>query len=134
METETLNGDAIRQQFSSRVNRGAKILDKFVPDWFRDIASDSLAMESCDKCVLGQLHGDYLAGYQSLRMLLPDGFMFSSAEHGFTLLAAEQRLDDEEIDLVRQNHDFCPERIKFRFNVLADLWRDEVRKRLEVGP
>ena len=50
------------------VNRGARQLDEIEPGWWARITSNRLAMDSCDRCVMGQLYGGYVEG---LRVLLP---------------------------------------------------------------
>ena len=42
-----------------RVERGAQLLDRLEPDWFKVIDPEYLDMEKCSRCILGQLHGDY---------------------------------------------------------------------------
>jgi hypothetical protein len=102
----------------SRVEEGARLLDRVDPGWHRRIAVDRLAMESCDRCVLGQLHGDFQEGFREIIATLPDWELYSAAEHGFTLLHREQDTDSEGED-----------RIIPRFAALSDLWRRQVLAR-----
>jgi hypothetical protein len=107
-----------------RVKRGAAVLDERRPEWAGAVALDRLAMDSCDRCVLGQLYGSYWEGVPALANALPRCFRFSSAEHGFTLFDREQDFRDEagHIDVMD------------RFAALADLWRAEVRARTTEAP
>lgn len=51
----------------SRARRGAAWLDKKIGrGWRRKIRRRELAMESCQRCVLGQLYGDYGDGLEAL--------------------------------------------------------------------
>lgn len=102
-----------------RVAAGAALLDQVEPDWYRRIALDELGMETCDRCILGQLHGDFLAGFWAITRPLPSHHLFSAAEHGFTLSDEEQRYETE------WEHD----RASLRFAALADAWRFQVRLR-----
>lgn len=42
-----------------RVARGAALLDEMHPDWPSMIIPEALALESCKRCVLGQMFGDF---------------------------------------------------------------------------
>jgi hypothetical protein len=102
--------------YAARVRRGAALLDRVRPGWAREIDRDRLAMESCDRCILGQLWGDYMDGFRELVRPLDSRILFSAADHGFTLPLREQT---------------GPWTMN-RFAALADAWRDEIRKRLEA--
>jgi len=41
--------------FEDRVEKGAKLLDEYDPDWFKKIDLDTLQLYNCVFCVLGQL-------------------------------------------------------------------------------
>ena len=45
-----------------RVQRGAEYLDEREPGWHRRIDPDTLELGSGDRCVLGQLHGEFRLG------------------------------------------------------------------------
>ena len=109
---------------AERVARGAALLDEKQPGWAAQIATDHLAMQDCGRCILGQLYGHYSAGYEKLRRQLQDYFLFSAMEHGFTLSPRVQAvvLDSE-----------GPEGVIELFRPLADLWRAEIARRLEVA-
>jgi hypothetical protein len=105
--------------YRDRVEKGAALLDGVRPGWAGEIATDRLAMETCNKCVLGQLYGDYQEGWFRVLEPLPASRLFSAAAHGFTLYGTEQ---DTGID---------PRAVILdRFAVLAEAWRAEVRRRL----
>lgn len=46
------------------VKEAAVWLDGVDPGWHRRIDKKTLNMAHCDKCIYGQLHGDYLEGYE----------------------------------------------------------------------
>lgn len=52
---------------SEIVAKGAAWLDSVRPDWFREINTATLRVETADHCVLTQLYGDYFTG----RNLIP---------------------------------------------------------------
>jgi hypothetical protein len=117
-------------QLLSRVERGARLLDQVEPGWYRRIAADRLAMESCDRCVLGQLHGDFLEGFRMILRSLPNRNRYSAADHGFTLYSPEQRIEyqpdpADPTGMVVANESA----IMLRFAALADLWRRHVLAR-----
>jgi hypothetical protein len=107
-------------RYESRVKHGAKFLDKLSPGWYQKIALDSLAMESCDKCILGHLYGDYFAGWRLLLKPLPSSMRYRAADFGFTLYGPEQ-------DTGREDYN----KVLAKFHELAESWRDEIRSRLE---
>lgn len=102
-----------------RVRRGAELLDARRPGWAGELALDRLAMSSCDRCILGQLYGEYFSGMRELAAPLPCTVRLSAAEHGFTLPNDEQDPDPE--------MDLAP--VWARFRELADAWRSEVKAR-----
>jgi hypothetical protein len=108
---------ALARDLAARVRRGAVLLDRVEPGWHLRVAGDRLAMETCDRCILGQLYGDYLKGFRMVTGPLPSHRLFSAADHGFTLRFAEQDLDQRD------------DRVLGRFAALADLWRAEVLAR-----
>jgi hypothetical protein len=105
---------------TARVNRGARLLDRFRPGWAEAIALDKLGMHTCDRCILGQLYGDFMEGCRTLAQPLPSTFLFSAAKHGFTLFNQEQ--------------DGSWEDIFSRFGDLADCWREAIRQRTGGSP
>jgi hypothetical protein len=42
-----------------RVARGAQLLDRFEPDWYRTLDLDRFDLADCYQCVLGQCMGGY---------------------------------------------------------------------------
>jgi hypothetical protein len=106
--------------YEDRVAKGAALLDRVRPGWAGEVAADRLAMESCDKCVLGQLYGNYWAGFRAL--LMPPGprTIYRAGDFGFTLHDLEQLNDGPYV--------------MARFAALADAWRAEVRSRLAEAP
>lgn len=49
--------------------RGAAWLDERVPGWADHINLDNFTIASCQKCVLGQLFGNYVDGVSELRIV-----------------------------------------------------------------
>lgn len=47
------------QIISARVHAGATYLDSKYPNWHREIDTETLQLEVCDECILGQLYFDY---------------------------------------------------------------------------
>lgn len=45
---------------TERVARGAALLDVATPGWFEAINLDWLDLSNCNRCVLGQLAGDFM--------------------------------------------------------------------------
>jgi len=45
-----------------RVGNGMALLDAKRPGWYKEVDLKTLNIDSCDKCVLGQLYGGYEEG------------------------------------------------------------------------
>lgn len=100
-----------------RVARGVALLDEVRPSWWRKVALDRLAMESCSNCILGQVYGNYWDGCVMIETQTGNYF-FSSIRHGFTVPTAEQENYSEEV---------CG-----KFRLLAEAWRAVIRERLSA--
>lgn len=107
-----------------RVALGAGLLDRIIPGWAGRVVGERLAMETCDRCVLGQIHGEYLQGLRAILRMVADPRGFSGADHGFTLRDAEQ-----DCDLTGP----IPEAIAARLEALADLWRAALLERASTA-
>lgn len=106
-------------RYREQVNRGAKALDEINPGWANRISLKTLAMETCDSCVLGQVYGDYEHGcHEAYRSnVWPRGWLAS--EMGFTLLTELQDLYQDPEDVILE-----------RFRELADDWREAIQERI----
>jgi hypothetical protein len=113
----------------ARVRRGALLLDATMPGWAAKVNGDRLAMRWCDKCLLGQLYGDYNDGLKRVGLPLyldwdkgsnkeSDEAEEIAAAHGFTITDEEYRED------VRD---------ETAWPALADTWRAEIRSRRPEG-
>lgn len=96
---------------ASRVDAGARLLDEKRPGWHREIAMDVIAMKDCDKCILGQVYGGFEIGLAEL-FGDADGWESEDIDHGFNAGSIFKMTQE--------------------FDSLADLWRAEIRKRLEA--
>jgi hypothetical protein len=103
--------------YEDRVERGAALLDEACPGWERQIDPRLLRMESCDRCILGQLYGHYVLGLSCVLEPQPGNVLFAASDCGFTLIAEEQDGYDR-IEALE------------RFHQLADAWRRLIRRRL----
>jgi hypothetical protein len=103
--------------FRDRVERGAALLDSLpeMGGWRDRINQDSLAMSSCDECILGQLYGEYIEGFRRLILSKPASVLFRGSDHGFTLPS------DEQWDPVGV--------VQGRFQSLAQCWRDYINEK-----
>src|SRR5438046_1541940 len=67
-----------KQMLEEAVLKGAKLLDKQRPGWWKKIKTDQLAMASGRTCILGQLYGEFEQGTKRLqhwRQSIECGFM-----------------------------------------------------------
>lgn len=66
----------------SRIAGAVYLLDRHRPGWHNEINLALLDMQSMDRCILGQLYGDYATGIN--RLGLSDGYGLGSGfEYGF---------------------------------------------------
>lgn len=121
-----LEGEDVNAELDARVARGAALLDKARPGWAAKISLDTLAMESCDRCILGQLCGEFKRGFKSIIADEPNIVLFRSGEYGFTLIEDEQWI---EVHAVRSTTAAA----MARFEMLGDAWRRAIRSRIGGG-
>jgi len=69
-----------RGKYGEVVQAGMDVLDKKVPGWECRIDPDTLDLASCQRCILGQIYGDYVDGRRTLELT-------DTVHHGFTLSA-----------------------------------------------
>lgn len=104
---------------ADRVKAGAALLDDKRPGWWREIAVNRLSMGSCTNCILGQIYGHYHRGI-------------------FVLQLSDTMTDDNAVCKFGFDRDRSCEQDGVywdarmaQFYQLADLWRAEIRTRLE---
>jgi hypothetical protein len=56
----------VTEEADRRVAVGERLLDQRVPGWRRVVDGDALDLASCERCVLGQVFGDYERGLIAL--------------------------------------------------------------------
>jgi len=74
--------------FIERAKRGAELLDRVAPGWFKKIDTSTLNMGDCWLCVLGQVYGGYVEGLWEIDKL-------NSVYHGFSLFSTDEPLWDD---------------------------------------
>lgn len=57
---------AEKRQAITAANRGAVLLDQFVPGWINKANTKSLRMDDTEACILGQSFGDFSSGAKEL--------------------------------------------------------------------
>ena len=100
------------------VGRGAAWLNEHRPGWQDKIDLDRLALESCTRCVLGQLYGSFSEGldvlFDSFRM---GGRPPDTAEFGFAVRDQEY------------GPDLSTDQARPAYGALTALWREEIARR-----
>lgn len=89
-----------------RVAAGAELLDELYPEWEKQIDLDLIDMADGDRCIVGQLFGDYEGGLHDLGL----GGDTEGADHGFYLPAPADWRDE-------------------RWEALGEMWITEIRNR-----
>ena len=107
---------------AERAKRGAELMDKLRPGWANRINVQILDMNSCSRCILGQLYKDYFEGLK--RTFGTEGFNpFSShLEENYGFLA-DYRITG---GMSAKNTEY--------YELLAEAWKEEINKRLEAKP
>lgn len=124
----------IRQKEANKVvRRGARLLDRLVPDWHTKINLNSLSLGSCHDCICGQLASK---AYRSLRIERNTTGWISwiTGRRALAKLAIDAGLkiefyDGDEKDLHPKKYGFLMTS-KFSYKQLDIAWRNEVEKRL----
>jgi len=105
----------------TRVRRGAKLLDKKVPDWLDRVKLRVLRLESPSSCVLGQAFKDAIAGWNEtgyeagLEFLKLDDDR--AADYGFTHCSVDS---SEPTIFLGSNEEF---------DYLTKFWKAEIQRR-----
>lgn len=112
----------------TRVDRGAKFLDKVMPFWYEKINTNTLNMHSNTHCIIGQLSGDYGFGlYEYFEKADPipvvedpnltqeSNLLRFSVGHGFTMYPVS----------------YGSVLVNYQFGQLAGYWTEEIYVRLE---
>ena len=92
-----------------RITRGARLLDRVRPGWFRRVKITKLDMAQGERqpdgcgCILAQVYGNFVEASQMLGL---DLRTYSDSSHGFNYGDGDDSFDD-----------------------LGEAWKDEIRKR-----
>ena len=68
---------------SEAVNKGAALLDKVRPNWYKEINLDTFHFLNPSLCIIGQLYGQYLNGEEALEL----NTLCDAVDHGFDITA-----------------------------------------------
>lgn len=103
----------------SRVAIGAALLDQTVPGWWQRVNLETLNLMWHNRCVLGQLFGDWIDGLDALFGTMPAGAEWVAAEHaGFWV---NEQVDGE-----------CTDASVARYAELTEQWRAAIVARRET--
>ncbi len=72
-----------KEEAEARVARGAAHLDHVRPGWFYEIDEGVLKLDNCNRCIVGQLAGDFYSASSRDDLGLADGTVYLL---GFALL------------------------------------------------
>ncbi len=106
------------QEYKVRAKRGAALLDEVDSKWWEKIQVDDLHMDSCYRCVIGQLLGSYSYRNQlraALRLTPAYDYEWDYA-HGFAIPTME-------LDECEENGD--PD----AWALLTQCWVEEIEQR-----
>lgn len=100
----------IRDEMAPLVAAGAALLDEIEPDWAEEVNFETLRMNTCERCVAGQVMTARWVRHATLRHY--------RSSHGFDL-------PDDTYDACRGDVDHLDQ----AWGVLEDLWLDELNAR-----
>jgi len=100
----------MKRPLLNNVKAGIELLDTELSDWYRDIDTDTLTMNSGCNCILGQMYGDYIEGSE--------------------YLYSKYNTDKEDIPILEYmiNHGFEGTHWS-EYGILQRYWTSEVEKR-----
>lgn len=110
---------ALREAVEGRVALGADRLDGYWVEWWEQIDLSTFDIDSCARCTLGQLFGDYSDGLTALRMEVEE-----ARRLGFT---AGALVDPE------PGEGSARERLDAEWKLLQVAWRKLIAERQGVG-
>jgi hypothetical protein len=102
------------------VQRGVKLLDENITDWYKAIDTSSLDLNKHCNCVLGKLFRDYRTGLRHFETLLGKkqfNYYVDGPYHGFNIA---------DVDCVNFSE------VEEAFAILNTLWIQEIQKRKEI--
>lgn len=103
-------------------SQGAALLDEKRPNWWLEIDPATLNMDSCHRCILGQLFGEKTVSYsQGLEAL----GLNVEAEESFTFGFDLECYKDADGKYIEFDDDL--------WDGLRDCWIDEIKRRVERG-
>lgn len=112
-----------RAVLAKRVKAGAELLDKHRPGWADQIDTPALQIESADRCVLGQVFGDYAGGLDKLEDVI---WEWNGKTGAYDRDPADFGFCEPAIDELEQM-EYTAERYHAE---LRQLWTAEVLKRM----
>jgi hypothetical protein len=72
--------------YTAKARKGAELLDTHNPGWFRHVSLKTLDMRSIDKCIVGQVYGDWGRGMDELDHTFDNSdWRKLQADYGFDL-------------------------------------------------
>ena len=119
--------DFITEDLQLAVKKGIYWMDENYPGWARRIDTDSLLMENCDYCVIGQACMDQ--GYWEVIEMGAkslDNANDWAIEHGFDVPMEDVPGDEY---WASEGEGYGPV-IQARYSMLEQLWTEEVRRRV----
>lgn len=110
--------------YEIRVNKGANLLDEHVPGWADKVDLETFLITSVDRCIIGQVFGDWGTGLSELERLSgvrfhrdydEEGQIRKSQEgHGFELTYNEYTSEDPYVYTGQELEDAWIKQIKAR--------------------
>lgn len=78
--------------FRTKEERGAILLDDMSPGWYTLVDVDELDIWNAEKCILGQVYGDYFTGREALGIASVSPFGFADGDRDAWIREIEKRL------------------------------------------
>ncbi len=84
---------------AERVKAGAALLDRKRPGWANKVVAGTLDMSECDRCVLGQIFGDFELGLRKTGSLRGDARIDLGFTPDYLDNSRAQTLEEDEHEL-----------------------------------
>jgi hypothetical protein len=117
-----------RRSITTRVARGAKLLDMYAPGWLKKVDTSALNIGNGSTCMLGQAFGEFSNGIRTLAKtaIKGSGLRFDD-NYGY----GDARVDDIALDAPYYGFDVADgsENESQEYDLLGEAWKTEIATR-----
>lgn len=121
------------ESYRERAERGAALLDKLMPSWFKKVDLDTLKLSSCTDCVCGQIARNSALPYFRVkrRWYRRNGYGSQKIDWTVALSWLNAKTKKKNVDVDSYEHGFVAYS-NYGYHQLDKEWGRIVRERLEA--